>query len=271
MVRSAFMFAILATLLCASQTGLCQSVPFPVRSSGSFVRPCGPQIPAHPAPPVARSVNVTVPLPQTTQVQIPRPCGSVAPYCQPAAPPPSRPMPVRVDIAVRPESCDRRHPVPVVYRDPGFLGPIVAHSVGLVGAAIAAPFRIVEMFCPVPVQPCPQRCCQRPAPNPCGYQQPIPAFVPKCPVPCTQPVPPCRPVFACAPQGPSVAPLPSCAPPQPCGPFMPPAMVQRDEEPPCAPQSLLGGLINLPSTLITRGRLVHDLGAGQAEMMPCNR
>lgn len=274
MVRIALMFGFLMVFLGTSIPVLCQSIPVPQPAYRSGVRPCGPQLPAQPAPPVARSVNVTVPVPPPAQVCAPATCAPAPPYCcSPAAPPaPPRQMPVRVDIAVRPEACDQRRPVPVVYRDPGFLGPIICHSVGLVGAAVAAPFRVLEMLCPVPAQPCPRRCGPRPQPSTCGYQQQTsPSFAPKCPMPCTQPVAPCPPMLACAPPGPSVAPLPPCASPSPCGPFMPPAMVERDEEPPCAPQSLLGGLINLPFTLMERGRLVHDLGSAPAGVRPCNR
>jgi hypothetical protein len=81
--------------------------------------------------PVARQVRVTVPVPPPAVPCAPPVCGPSPMYgprpCSP--PPPARPMPVRVDIAVSPETCDQREPVPVVFRDPGFLRPVVAHSV----------------------------------------------------------------------------------------------------------------------------------------------
>ncbi len=271
MVRIALMFGFLMVFLGTGIPALCQDIRGPQPPYRSGIHPCGPQLPPRPVPPVARSVNVTVPLPQAPRFCAPPAC-TPRYCCPPAGPPaPSRPMPVRVDIAVRPEACDQRHPVPVVYRDPGFLGPIICHSVGLVGAAVSAPFRILEMLCPVPAKPCPPRCGPAPRPGTCSYQHQNPSFVPKCPVPCTQPAPPCRPGLACAPPGPSVAPLPPGVSLPPCGPFMPPAMVERDEEPPCAPQGLIGGLIRLPSTLVERGRLVHDMGSAPAGLRPCAR
>ena len=278
MVRVTLFFTLFVMLLGASGSAICQSIPPSYPGNYPAVRPCAPR---QAVQPVARSVTVTVPMPQP-----PRLCGppqyAPSPYCQPlcgpplcapsrccqppAATAPARPMPVRVDIAVRPETCDQRCPVPVVYRDPGFLGPIIRNTVGLVGATIAAPFRVAEMLLPLD-PPCPpRRQCAPPCPVNCGYPQ----FAPKCPVPVTQPV--YRgPVFTCAPCGPSVAPLPSCAPPPPCGPFMPPAVVELDEEPPCAPQSLLGGIMDLPSRLLQRGRLIGDLGRSPAGVLPCSR
>ena len=214
--------------------------------------------------PVARSVQVTVPMPQP-----PRPCGPPAcmpppMYCSPpgSAAAQSPPMPVRVDIAVRPEECDQRYPVPVVYRDPGFLGPIISHSVGLVGAAIAAPFRVAEMLCPLEAPACPpmQLCGPTSRPLSCGYRPPAnPSFPRTCSAPITQPVYPCRQLLACAPPGPSVAPLPPCAAPQPCGPNLPPALVEEYQFPQFEAQNLLSGIWNLPGSLIRSGRLTGDI------------
>lgn len=272
MVRVTFVFSLIVLVLVSSAPGFSQSAPGSYPGSFPGVRPCVPQ---QPIQPVARSVNVTVPVPQPPKPCMPPACVP-APYCPPpgAATAPSRPMPVRVDIAVRPEGCDQRRPVPVVYRDPGFLGPIISHSIGLIGATVAAPFRIAEMICPLDTSPCPpQRPCGPPPPPPlnCGYQSPPPQFAPKCPAPITQPVAPCPPVLTCAPCGPSVAPLPPCASPPPCGPFMSPAVVERDEEPPCAPQSLLGGLVQLPFTLAERGRFIGDMGRPSPGAGACNR
>lgn len=213
-----------------------------------------------PAKPVARSVRVTVPVPAMAPCAPARSCPGVRP-----APIQPGPVPVRVDIAVRPEGCNPIRSVPVVYRDPGFVGPIISHSVGLAGAALAAPFRLLEMFAPVDSPPAsmPRRCGPPPRGMNCGT--PPPAFcrpVPPCPVPPARMAHAlCRPQLACAPPGPSVAPLPSCARPPCCGPDLPPAIVREDPEPFCAPQSLIGGLLSLPSTLIERGRLLGDMGA----------
>ncbi|MGO9571134.1 MAG: hypothetical protein ACLP5H_26715 [Desulfomonilaceae bacterium] len=271
MMRITLVFSLIVMVLASSGPALSQSFPATYPVPPTRVRPCAPQ---QTVQPVARSVNVTVPVPQPPKPYMPPACVP-SPYCPPpaAAAAPSRPMPVRVDIAVRPEACDQRQPVPVVYRDPGFFGPIIRHSVGLVGATVAAPFRVLEMLCPLEGPPCsPKRQCGPPprAMN-CGYPPAAPQFVPKCPVPITQPVPPCPPVLACAPPGPSVAPLPPCASPPLCGPFLPPALVERDEEPPCAPQSLLGGLVQLPFTLAERGRFMGDMGRPSPGARGCYR
>ncbi|AFM28039.1 hypothetical protein [Desulfomonile tiedjei] len=268
MVRIFLVFTLFIMVCVSSGPVLCQSFPTAYPGSLPGVRPCTPQ---RQMQPVARSVNVTVPVPQPPKPYMPPTCAP-APYCPPpAAAAPSRPMPVRVDIAVRPEACDRARPVPVVYRDPGFLGPIISHSIGLIGATIAAPFRVAEMLCPLDAPACPPKrpCGPPPYPANCGYPPPAaPQFAPKCPVPITQPVAPCPPALTCAPCGPSVAPLPPCASPPPCAPFIPPAVVERDQEPPCAPQSLLGGLMQLPFTLAERGRFIGDMGRSTATAGP---
>jgi hypothetical protein len=214
------------------------------------------------ARPVARSVRVTVPVPQPPRQCLPPACPPSPMYCRPTVcAPPARSIPVSVDIAVRPESCDQRRPVPVVYRDPGFLRPIVYHSIGLVSATIAAPFRVAEMLCPVTAPPCPPR---RPCgPAPCsvnrGYPRPGPCqFVRPCPPPMRRPMS-CRPVLACAPPGPSVGPLPPCSASPTCGPNLPPALVQEYQFPQYEPQNLLSGIWNLPGQLIRNGRLTGDI------------
>ncbi len=214
--------------------------------------------------PVARSVQVTVPMPHP-----PRPCGPTVclpppMHCPPpgSATAPSPPMPVRVDIAVRPEECDQRHPVPIVYRDPGFLEPIISHSVGLIGATIAAPFRVAEMLCPFEAPACPQKqwCGPTSRPLNCGYQPPVDSsFARKCPTPIPQPVT-CSPrPLACAPFGPSMAPLPPCTVPQQCGPNLPPALVEEYQFPQYEPQNLLSGIWNLPGNLVRSGRFSGDI------------
>lgn len=271
MTRIIFQLGFLVVFLATGTSGLCQSVPSVTPTYHPGIRACSLQ---QPVQPVARSVQVTVPMPQPPKPFPPPACLPSPPYCPAAATAPARPMPVRVDIAVRPEECDQRRPVPVVYRDPGFLGPIVSHSLGLVGATIAAPFRVAEMLFPLDASPrSPQRQCGPRSHVPsCGYQPPAsPRFAPECPAPVTQPMASCAPVLSCTPPGPSVAPLPPCALPPPCGPFMPPALVEREEEPPCAPQSLLGGIVQLPFTLAGRGRFIGDIGRSPAAWGDGNR
>lgn len=220
-----------------------------------------PYSPQQRVQPVEQRVGLTHPMPHP-----PRPCGPpVRPssplYCPPpvsATAPPSR-MPVKVNMAVRPERWDRRKPVPIVYRDPGFLGPMIAHSIGLMGATVAAPFRVAEMLFPVQARACPPRQrCGQPYPPPICQSRPLvnPTFVRKCPVP----ISPCRPPLACAPPGPSVAPLPPCAAPPRCGPNLSPALVEEYRFPQVEAQDLFSGIWNLPGRLIRNGRLGGDIG-----------
>jgi len=264
MLRIALFIAVIMMLLTTGTPGFCQSIPVPYPGPQTGVRPCTPNQPVRSIQPVARSVNVTVPVPQPPKSYISPGCAA-PPYCPPgaSAAAPSRPMPVRVDIAVRPEAFDQRYPVPVVYRDPGFFGPIVQHSVGLVGAVVAAPFRVAEMLCPLEASACPQR--KQCGPPPCAMNQGCsrpaapPQWVGKCPMPITQPMPPCPPVMTCAPTGPSVAPLPPglCAPP--CRPNFPPKLLEEYQFPQFEAQDLLSGIWNLPGTLIRTGRVAGDM------------
>ncbi len=208
--------------------------------------------------PVPKTVSVTVPIPAPQPRRCPGPPAARLPYpagplC--SAPPARKPMPVRVEVSVRPDLCDRPDLVPVVYRDRGLCQPIISNAVGLVGATIAAPFRLIETLIPVncgpkarPRPPYPQ--CSPPA------RRPIP--VGKCGPPACMAPP------ACAPGGPSVAPLPQRATPPACGPFIPPMLVAREEEPPCEPTSLLGGILAFPGRLLHRGRFLGDAGTPPA-------
>ena len=205
--------------------------------------------------PVAKTVNVTVPIFTPPPTRCPAPPIMQCPQLQGPpcwTPPVSKPRPVKVGISVRPDLCDRLDLAPVVYRDPGFFKPMISSAVCLVGATVAAPFRLLETLIPVDVRPN----CGPPVPPPgCLPPAPPPPVIGRCgPPPCVGPP-------VCAPGGPSVAPLPQKAVPQGCGPVIPPMLVARDEEPPCAPQSLLGGILKFPSRLLCRGRFVGDMGA----------
>ena len=209
---------------------------------------CVPQRSAQPKP-VPRTVNVNVPIPCKPQpVRF-----SPYPGCPPA-PPVSRPprsMPVQVQVSVQAAPPCERKCAATAYRDPGPVKPIIVHGASLIGATIAAPFRLADMFlerrkkrvcapmvpmCPPPRFRCPPQKCRAP--------------IPRCPIPMT-----------CAPVGPSAAPLPHAAGPPRCGPYLPPRMVKEPEFPACEPQSLIGGLFNLPFRLMQRGRVLGDLRA----------
>ncbi len=223
------------------------TTPFPPKCA-----PMQPNAVSRAARPVPRTVSVTVPVPTPPpamcQPHFNGPCPTGSPY--PAAPV-AKLMPVQVEVAVRPELCDKQNLAPVIYRDPGFFLPVISSAVSLTGAVIAAPFRLLETLIPVDVGP---NCGPRVPPHGCSPPAPPPPVIGKCgPPPCMGPP-------VCAPVGPSVAPLPQKAVSPACGPVIPPMLVARDEEPPCAPQSLLGGILNFPSRLVHGGRFFGDMG-----------
>lgn len=263
MIRSAVMSCLSVLLVVSSVPALCQGIPLIRPTFPDNGRACVPQKAVQGPQPVARTVNATVRVPSPNKPYCGPGVSPSQPLCAPAPPAtaPVRPLPVRVEVAVRPELFEQRRQVPVVYRDPGFMGLIVRHTVGLAGATVAAPFRVLEMLIPLDAPPnAGNRRCGPPRPQNCEYQQPAaPRFVPLCPPPVTRPAYACAPSVGCAPTGPSVAPLPPCSGPSGCGPYMPPAMVEQ--EPPCAPQSLLGGVLDLPFRLMSRGRVLGDMGS----------
>jgi hypothetical protein len=207
---------------------------------------CAPQRSAQPKP-VPRTVNVNVPLPNK-----PHPV-RFAPFpgCPPAPPVsrPPKPMPVQVQVSVQAAPPCEQKSAAIAYRDPGPVKPILAHGAALIGATIAAPFRLADMF----VECRKRRACapMMPAcaPPRCGLPpQQYSAPIPRCPIPMT-----------CAPVGPSAAPLPHAAGPSQCRPYLPPRMVREPEFPPCEPRSLIGGLFNLPFRLMQRARVLGDM------------
>ncbi|MGC9030914.1 MAG: hypothetical protein ACP5LD_14775, partial [Desulfomonilaceae bacterium] len=236
MLRAIFLVGMVFVFMSHGVCGMCQSVPGFSPSIPSLPGLCKPHQPKQ-VQPVARTVQVTVPAPRPAPPAAPPGCGPMSSLCPPFSSQArdTRPTPVRVEVAVRPEGPEQRSPVPVVYRDPGFLGPMIRHGVGLVGATVAAPFRVAEMLLPVQapqtLTSCGVGCGQGPCPAP-------------------RPARPCSPL----PPAPSLAPLPRCAVPS-CGPYMPPAKVERPEEPAWVPQSLLGGVLNVPFVLLERGRI----------------
>lgn len=235
--------------------------------------------PTQTAPPKAqvRQVNVNVPCPpqQCAPPVCPPPqCG---PVCKPWVPPRPKPqmVPVRVEVAVRPESGCADRMAPLYRRNPGPFKPILGHTVGLVGSVIALPFGIAEMFhartckqkCPprVCAPMCPpyqamnpvRKCAPRPvtacAPQP-SYPCPPPQrmYMPACPVPMTK-----------SPCGPSVGPIPrpSCEP-RYCysGPPIPPRVVEEmSMYPAVEAQGLIPGVVQFPGRLLGRARWTGDL------------
>ena len=255
---------ILLCVLSASAPGLF------LAGSVQALGPCGPGYcpPAQKPPPqsVQRTVNVQVPVqrPLPPMCLPPNRCGV------PPCPPPIKPVsvPVRVNVAVTPSCEPPRKMVPVVYRSPGILKPVIRHAAGLVGASLAAPFRAADMFLPTY---CPSMSQRRPPCGPRGMGRgpvgfcgvPGPRCAPPqrcCSLPCPPPCPPrCAPPMQCAPPGGSLSPLPRPACPSPCMPYIPPRMVQDAEYPCLEPRSLLAGIVNLPFRLLQRGRPCGDM------------
>lgn len=222
-----------------------------------------PQPCPRPEPPkvVERTVHLKAPVPSPPPPQcfVPPPCGY-----RPAPPVRPAPVPVRVNIAVTPECAQRPRMVPVAYRSPGPVKPIVTHAVGLAGALVAAPFMLADTVLPL-YHPAltlrkpgcgPRRGRGGPAPYHCAPPRPCVPPIRKCAPPCP---PRCPLPMTCAPQGPSVAPLPrpSCAPA--CGPYIPSRLVERSEYPCLEPRDLLSGLVRLPFRILERGRVFGDM------------
>jgi hypothetical protein len=241
---------------CVVPAGTAYNIPY----CGPAPKACAPPPPAR--IPVARTVNVRVPLPCPPA---PRPvcrppvrCGSPAPaYC---APPPCpkrpKPMPVRVEVSVRPESPCEQRLAPLVWRDPGPLKAVIGSGTALLRAAIAAPFKAAEMLVPCSWK----RKCRPLVPprNQCGIPQPC---YPPNMIGCRRPITcaPCPPPMTRAPVGPSVAPLPPASGPAPCGPYIPPRIVRNARFPMFEPGSLAEGIVNLPFRFVGRAR-VSDFG-----------
>jgi hypothetical protein len=171
---------------------------------------------------------------------------------------------------------------PVQLRDPGPVKPLIGHAVGLLGATLALPFRLLETLVPNPEL---KSCGPKPPPcrvlpprgyRPAPYCPPNPGLA-KCKYPVMPPnrpmcmpgqaplnPPMCAPPRTCAPVGPSVAPFPraSCGRPAFGLPYIPPAISKEAASfPPVEPQSLLGGIVNFPSRLRERGRVIGDMNA----------
>jgi hypothetical protein len=195
-------------------------------------------------PALTQSMNPCSPAPPRSYTRpagtSPVGCANTVPSCQPAARGTTRPFPVPAQPApvsypreysapTRQEAACGTRLVPVEFRDPGPVKPLVGHLIGATGAAVALPFRILESLCPIRCQPCPA-----PAP-PCGqtgcssHAFPVGPPVPQYsrPVAACAPVSACPRPLTCAPCGPEVAPLPSSASPPPCGPQIPPALLRE--------------------------------------------
>ncbi len=219
---------------------------------------CGPELRREQARDHSRasaSVNVRVPVPWQTQA-VPWPVPQSACVPQPARQPR---VPVRVEVSVKADPSCPYPAVPVALRDPGPFRPVLFHTVGLVGSAVAAPFRVLDTVagwcewrngCRVECQPpCPSPAPPSIHPQPCA---PYPPGLPHGHAPCFN-------AYACPPGGPEVAPYPRARHPEPCQPALPPRVVREAMLPPVEAQGLLLGLMRLPARLLRDGRLTGDL------------
>ncbi len=150
--------------------------------------------------------------------------------------------------------------VPVEIRDVGPIKPIIVHTVGLAGAIIAAPFRLLEAVAPTARRgdpPSASAVCQYPS-NACitGIPPSPPIRIPgyfSGPVPngyglgIGQRIP----AWGGASQSQSYA-----------REQYPPSTLEN-RFPQLEPQTLLGGIVKFPSTMVTQGRILGDLGSQQ--------
>lgn len=188
--------------LCVSVLVLVLAAP----GHGQLVRPCIPgnapgytgSCPQQSAPKtVSRTVEVNVPVP------CPQPCFPVqacapSPSCQPMSccpppcppPCPTKPVRVRVDVVVRPESPKCCMPQRYCCENPPVFEPIFYHAAWMIKSIVAAPLGLGNCMLghgtirqplppPIPVAciPCPIACYPPPA-NMCA--PPVPQCMPPC-------------------------------------------------------------------------------------------
>lgn len=223
--------------ICSSQRYHPTAHPYGHNGPGPWVNSGGPQAPERKIHTLPRS-QALQPLPQ-----------SALPWCGPI------PQKVREWVAPQPECGPKL--VPLYFRDPGPIKPIIQHIIGLAGATVALPFRMAETLCPLP-----QKMCGPTIVPPCRPIAPVPPELPVCgqpPVPPCSAAPACLTPLVCGPVGPAVAPLPPvpCGPP--CGPNLPPGLVEEYQFPQLEAQDLLSGIWNFPGRLIRNGRFAGDI------------
>ncbi len=168
----------------SSLMGFCQGIPQWCPPDRYRSNPC---VQRPTVRPIVRTVQVDVPAPCPTVS-----CGPALPWrphpCAPptcAPPPPTRPVRVRIDVRVRPESCGQGQHAQVGCRNFGALTPFME----LMRRALAAPINILETMCPgmprcgMPPPPCGPPSCM---PSPCGPAPMCPP-APCGPMPCRYP------------------------------------------------------------------------------------
>lgn len=168
MMRITLVFSLIVMVLATSGPALCQGIPGCCPPPLPLVNPCAA---SRPAPPIARTVQVDVPVPCA-----PVACGPAMP-CPPhpcarpvcAPPPPTRPVQVRVDVVVRPEAPKPCPPQRFCCENPPVFEPIFCQAAGLVKSLVAAPLFLGEKFlghcvpAPMPA-PLPIQCWRMPPP-----------------------------------------------------------------------------------------------------------
>jgi hypothetical protein len=204
MLRICVWLGVVVVFLATNTLVFCQVAGPALPGYQAGINPCKPQPRAEP---VARTVQVNVPVPASSCVPPcgfpPPPCGFVCP------PPPAQPVRVRVEVVVRPEAPKPCVPQSFCCETPPVFEPIFYHAAGMIQSLIAAPLALGEMFMAHPVpMPLPVL-----TPMPCS-RQPLAMCPPffQCP-PATQCVPPpCPPQVRCALPGPSGKAQPVCVP-----------------------------------------------------------
>ncbi len=185
-MRYCAIFGIVFLVLATCNSGHCQGIP-------RFCPPCVPGVhlcpmnqPVPPAP-ITKTVQVDVPAPCTPPMRcIPSPVCSPYQGCPPSCPPPcpTRPVRVRVEVVVRPESPRPCMPQRYCCENPPVFEPIFYHAAWMLKSILCAPLSLGE-------------CMLGHGP----IRQPLPPPIPVACIPCQ--VTPCPP------------PVPMCAPPVP--------------------------------------------------------
>lgn len=177
MLRLCTVLGLALLILGPSATVFCQVIPGCHPVPYQTPKPCAQ---SRPAPTIARTVQVDVPVPCARVACFPvnhyAPISCSPPVC--SQPPSTRPVQVRVEIRVRPEPCGPKPQDTRLCADP--LRPVF----GLVAATMAVPIRILEGMLPLPHRCAPLMpvcgnvfppLCAAPAPI-CGPAMPAPAY-----------------------------------------------------------------------------------------------
>lgn len=212
-MRSCAIFGIACLILVICNLGFSQGTAGCYPPCAPSVQSCPMNCPSPPAP-VTKTVQVDVPVPCAPPVRcMPAPLCSPYQCCPPPCPPPcpTRPVRVRVDVVVRPESPKTCMPQRYCCENPPVFEPIFYHAAWMLKSIVAAPLGLGDSMLghgtirqPVP-PPIPVACIPRPI---ACYPPRVNMCAPLDP----QCMPPCQPIVQCSVPGPPVPQVPGCPP-----------------------------------------------------------